>query len=681
MNDEVSKAQGDYMSDTKNEQQDKSKSWWQRQKETISELLPIYKEAIKNDKKRFIISNVANLGVAALWGGLMPSVSAWSLNALQSAVGQGAYTLAAACGLGLQRLLSSLDGVLSVYQGTNQDAFNFVGKQRRGITKTKKAGEMPEAARGGKNATEIAQVAMQSAGYEMQLLNQTVNLAFYIPSALLGIGHVLIRNPIMGSVVAASVGINSYLSYKNAVQNNKDNNDFRKVNNKFSSRQRDVLEHQQRVKDLGIEEGEYQALHNLSEDATKAMESRNRRYRRNYFMKMLVDSVTTIGVGLWAGIEAVKTGNLGLFAALTSATGVATWSAQRVYSIAANMVETLDKRKNSEKDLSYDRSHELTYGDKTPSKVQGHFSVKGLSYTYPGEDKPCLSNINLDIGNGLTVITGPSGGGKTTLLKMLEHRREGTGSVVLDGISVSDLPKGFLEQHMAIVNQQADYFEQRDISENLGAVRGDAVDASKKDALQRVGLYQEIGKAGLTKKMSELSGGQRQRENLAEALLRNSPILIYDEPTANLDQENRRKNWHNLVKLSKNHTVIVVTHNAQEIMSADRVITIENGRVVQDGIPSVLGLQKGYVRDILRKSRQSLRLSKEEEGERDLLQLKQAALMGLKSKRIRDISTRYKRVLGARLAKQLLTAKPGELDQETQQIIMERIQAHQKAKR
>ncbi len=681
MNDEVSKAQGDYMSDTKNEQQDKSKSWWQRQKETISELLPIYKEAIKNDKKRFITSSVANLGIAVLWGGAMPSVSAWSLNALQSAVGQGAYTLAAACGLGLQRLLNSLDGVLSVYQETNQEAFNFVGKQHRGITKTKKASEMPEAARGGKNATEIAQVAMQSAGYEMQLLNQTVNLAFYIPSALLGIGHVLIRNPVMGSVVAASVGINSYLSYKNAVQNNKNNDDFRRVNNKFLTRQRDVLEHQQRVKDLGIAESEYQALRNLSEDATKAMESRNKRYRRNYFMKMLVDSVTTIGVGLWAGIEAVKTGNLGLFAALTSAASVATWSSQRVYSIAANMVETLDKRKNSEKDLSYDRSHELTYGDKTPSKVQGHFSVKGLSYTYPGADKSVLSNINLDIGNGLTVITGPSHGGKSTLLRMLTHRREGAGSVILDGIPVTDLPKGFLEQQMAIVNQQADYFEQRDISENLDSVRAHANEDDKKKALESVGLYKEIGKKGLTRKMSELSGGQRQRENLAESVLRASPILIYDEPTANLDAGKRVKIFRKLIELSKERTVIVVTHNAQEIMAADRVITIENGQVTQDGTPSALGLQKGYVRDVLRKAHKSLRLSKEQKLERDLFALKQAALMGLKSKRTRDIATRYKRVLGDRLAKQLLTAKPGELDQETRQVMMDRIRANQKAKR
>lgn len=144
--------------------------------------------------------------------------------------------------------------------------------------------------------------------------------------------------------------------------------------------------------------------------------------------------------------------------------------------------------------------------------------------------------------------------------------------------------------------------------------------------------------------MYELSGGQQQRENIAESFLQDKPIIIYDEPTANLDERNKRRIWHNLQRISRYKTVVIVTHDVREIESADRIIYLKDGVVIQDGTPENLRQQNGPVRDLLESFRKPFRLS-----ERAIKEEKERKLKGnMKSHKKRLVSKRMKKMLEER---------------------------------
>ena len=626
-----------------------------KEKKTFRQLFAMIRElwhdalSNKDERRRFWKSVGAEAAVATIWAALSPTVIQASTNALVQACTLGKFSWQLGGLVALKEALLSSDSFVSNYASRARKTFALAFGQRRRLAKTKEIDEIPESARSGKDIKILTQTADQIGTSEANVLMDLTALGFCIPACLISLGQVLFRAPAMLPIVLTGAVINSGLSYWRARKNEKDNNDFRKAKNEFASRAIDVAEHSQRVKDLGIKDKEYSKLAEYSDRAVSIMDSLNQRFYKTFGVEISVWALTKMVIAVLTGMSAVTMGKeagVGTFMAITAAASFAMGTADSASAVVRELREDLDKWKHTKAEFSYDHSHDLTYGDVTPSKIQGNFSIRGVSYTYPGQDKPALQNINLELGNGLTVITGPSGGGKTTLLKLLEHRREGTGKVTLDGIEITDFAKGFLEQQMAIVNQQPDYFEQRNIDENLTSVRADADITDKKEALESVGLYQEIGAKGMNKTMHELSGGQRQRENLAEAVLQKKPIMFYDEPTANLDYKSRRKNWHKLLELAKDHTVIVVSHNAQEIESADRVICIEDGRITQDGAPEELIQKKGFVREILKNARRSLRITEEQRQQKKLDALQSAALQGLKSKSKKKRTKRLRKVLG-----------------------------------
>ena len=633
------------------------KGFWGRVKETWNILAPIYKDAIRHDRKRFFRIGAIKLGVAALWGGVAPWVSGFALNVANAAVATKAVTGTALAMAGLQRLLNISDRILGRFEMTLQDEFNYSGRRHRGLQRTKEAANIPESARGQKNPKELSRYALQNAEHEMSLLNNTTNLAFYVPALALGITQAFICNPLIGAAVTASICINSYLSYRTAQKNQGNREEFIQYDTKFQAQQNDVLEHQTRVTALGRQEEEYEDLKEISEKTKEAQHRGNKQKLKSSILQDIIEGITITGLGIWACYYAIKTGDLGAMAILNTATNVATFSGMRMTQEIGNMRENLGKWYSTKKALSYERSsHDLHYGDRTPENVQGRLTVQNMSYTYEGRVHPALRDINLSLGHGLTVITGPSGGGKSTLLALLQHRREGEGEVLLDGVPVTELPKGFLESQTTIVEQMPSFFEQRTVGENMASVRTNVAEGDIRQALQSVGLYGELEHGGISLKLSELSGGQQQRENLAEAVVRQTPIMIFDEPTSRLNQANRRRNWKNLLRLSQDHTVIVVSHNAQEIESADRVITVESGRITQDGTPAELASKRGYIRSLLKDSRRPLRTTQKDDGVQQLAALRREAYVGQPPKKKSQQKRRLEYVLTPGIAHQLMVA-------------------------
>lgn len=212
-----------------------------------------------------------------------------------------------------------------------------------------------------------------------------------------------------------------------------------------------------------------------------------------------------------------------------------------------------------------------------------------VSKTYPnGTD--VLYNINLNIGKEEFVfVVGPSGAGKTTLMKLLyRDEKATTGKVIVDKIDVSELTPEqvpYLRRNIGIVFQDYKLLPKRTVFENVAfALR---VTGAPRSSIRRK-VMQALELVGLLRRANafpdELSGGEKQRACIARAIVNAPPILLADEPTGNLDPTTSWDIIQLLDKINKrNTTVIVSTHNKSIVDDMKRrVVAIENGRIVRD---------------------------------------------------------------------------------------------------
>ncbi|WP_458097375.1 ABC transporter ATP-binding protein [Roseomonas sp. WA12] len=214
-----------------------------------------------------------------------------------------------------------------------------------------------------------------------------------------------------------------------------------------------------------------------------------------------------------------------------------------------------------------------------------------FGYAAPGmEARPVLDGIDLHIRPGETVaFVGPSGAGKTTLCSLLPRFYEVTGGrITIDGIDIRDMTLASLRGQIGIVQQDVFLFGGT-IRENiaygrLGASESEIAEAARRARLDGViaalpeGLDTVIGERGV-----KLSGGQKQRLAIARIFLKNPPILILDEATSALDTETERAIQASLQELSEGRTSLVIAHRLATIRDADRIVVVEDGRVVEQG--------------------------------------------------------------------------------------------------
>ncbi len=238
---------------------------------------------------------------------------------------------------------------------------------------------------------------------------------------------------------------------------------------------------------------------------------------------------------------------------------------------------------------------------KLPVHAEGRVEFANVSFSYPGQpERPVLDGLDLEIQPGETVaIVGPSGAGKSTLFHLLlRYYDVASGKILVDGVPVDAVTPSELRQRMAIVPQEAAIFA-TSIAENIRFGKLDATDEQVIEAAKAAHAdefisrlpdkYQApVGERGVT-----LSGGQRQRIAVARAILRDAPILLLDEATSALDAESETLVQKALEKLTKNRTTLVIAHRLATIQNADRILVMDQGRIVEEGSHAVLRRKKG----------------------------------------------------------------------------------------
>ena len=186
-------------------------------------------------------------------------------------------------------------------------------------------------------------------------------------------------------------------------------------------------------------------------------------------------------------------------------------------------------------------------------------------------------------------MVGPSGAGKTTVIKLLLRIHDLTdGKIIIDGQKIDQITQESLWSNISLVPQDPILFH-RSLLENIRYGKPEATDEEVFEAAKIAHCHEFINEFSqkyetfVGERGMKLSGGERQRVAIARAILRNAPILILDEATSSLDSESEYLIQDALGKLMKNKTVIVIAHRLSTISKMDRIIVLENGKITEDG--------------------------------------------------------------------------------------------------
>ena len=236
----------------------------------------------------------------------------------------------------------------------------------------------------------------------------------------------------------------------------------------------------------------------------------------------------------------------------------------------------------------------------SPSNIQGNITFENTCFQYQEDGKPAVSNLNLQIRAGEKIgILGRIGSGKSTMRKLASGLYDGsTGNVMLDNIDMRQIDPNFLRSQILLLGQSPRLFLGT-LRENMDLARSDGYSSDQEllEALQRFGLDKIIRShpKGLDMPLGEdglgLSGGQKQIIALARMTLRNPRIVLLDEPTTGLDQATERMSLQAISQWAQDKTLLVVTHRPQVLQIVNRIIVMDEGKVVMDG-PRDLVLQR-----------------------------------------------------------------------------------------
>lgn len=306
-----------------------------------------------------------------------------------------------------------------------------------------------------------------------------------------------------------------------------------------------------------------------------------------------------LGVLVYLAMTFMDTSNAGAFVTYITAAGLIPKPLRQLSGIVGKIQKGVAAADSIFEQL--DTPGESDQGTYRVDRVQGKLSVSNLSFTYAGAEKPVLENINLDIKPGETVaLVGRSGSGKSTLISLIARMYElQEGGILLDDHPINDYQLANLREQIALVDQDVTLFNDT-VSRNIayGLLQSSSEQeilaaAQAAHAWEFIEALPEGMNTVLDEDGKSLSGGQRQRLAIARALLKDAPILILDEATSALDAESEQHIQAAMDEVMKERTTLVIAHRLATIEKADKIVVMEEGKIVEQGNHATLLARAG----------------------------------------------------------------------------------------
>lgn len=252
-----------------------------------------------------------------------------------------------------------------------------------------------------------------------------------------------------------------------------------------------------------------------------------------------------------------------------------------------------------------DEKPEISNNNPNASEINGKVEFKNVSFTYDDTNITALKNINLIVESGETLaILGKTGSGKSTIIELVARLYDTTeGEIFLDDISIEKVNLNDLRNQIGFVPQDPFLFSDS-IGNNIKFGKQDATEEEIITAAKNADVHKNIvefskgyetvlGERGVT-----LSGGQKQRVSIARAIIKNPKILIFDDCLSAVDTETEEKILSNLERVSKSKTTFIISHRVSSAKNADKIIVLDDGKIIQQGTHNQLVNQEGYYKDL-----------------------------------------------------------------------------------
>jgi ABC-type multidrug transport system fused ATPase/permease subunit len=315
------------------------------------------------------------------------------------------------------------------------------------------------------------------------------------------------------------------------------------------------------------------------------------------------------GIVLWKGTALIVAGTMtaGALTVYLAYLGKFFKPVKDLASMASTIAQTTVALERIQKILGADEVIREVPDAIEPGRARGEITFEHVAFGYGSGEDPVLTDVSFTIKPGQVVgIVGPTGSGKSTVVSLMPRFYDPTaGRVLIDGQDIAKQKLAALRTNIGFVLQETVLFR-GSIAENIaygkpGATHEEIVEAAKlanaDEFISRMphGYDSMVGERGDT-----LSGGQRQRIGIARAVIRNSPIMILDEPTAALDTESERLVIEGLTELMKGRTVIMIAHRLSTLRDADKIIVLKDGVVVEEGTNDALIAMNGVYAELHR---------------------------------------------------------------------------------
>ncbi|MBS7255901.1 ABC transporter ATP-binding protein [Flavobacterium branchiicola] len=393
----------------------------------------------------------------------------------------------------------------------------------------------------------------------------------------------------------------SYCIFKLSSEINKRSTTFQQYLSKVSSFTQEIFSGIRVIKANSLEDQHQNNMINLADESKR--KSLDLAKVQSLFGPLMIAliGISNLVVIYFGGIMYINgtIKNIGTIAEFILYVNMLTWPVASLGWVSSMVQEAEASQKRLNEFLKIEP--EIKNNNPNPSDIQGSIAFENVSYTYEDTNIEALKNVTFSVKNGETLaILGKTGSGKSTILNLITRLYDVTdGKIAIDGNEISTLNLNDLRNNIGIVPQDAFLFSDT-IKNNIKFGNQNATDEEVIEAAKNAVVHDNIvafnkqydtilGERGIT-----LSGGQKQRVSIARAIIKKPAILLFDDCLSAVDTETEETILNNLFEICKDKTTIIVSHRVSSAKNADKIIILEDGKIIQQGSHNQLINQEGY---------------------------------------------------------------------------------------